>query len=131
MYYCFLKEDIDGLTQDPLNIQKEYAQHIGALCIGSLEKQAFFNASGREVSISNEEVLLRCSYDNLKAGLHLLEKHGANLMEAESDIEQIESWHTLELTSRQIWEADFPKLLMASSEILRDTDKLFLKSKHK
>jgi len=78
MYYCFLNEDIEGLTQDPLNIQKEYAQRIGTLCIGSLEKQAFFNVSGYEVTIANEKVLLRCSYDNLKAGLHLLEKHGAN-----------------------------------------------------
>ena len=131
MNYCFLTEDIKGLTQNPLNIQKEYAQRIGSLCIGSLEKQAIFSASGYEFTLTNEKVLLRCSYDNLRAGLRLLKMHGADLLETESDIEQIESWYTFGFTSRQIWELDLSEILTASHEILDSTEKIFLKSKHK
>ncbi len=131
MFYCFLNEDIQGLTQDPLNIQKEYAQRIGSLCIGDLEKQTVFIASGYDFANTDEKVLLRCSYDNLKAGLLLLEKHGVNLVETESDIEQIESWHTFGLTSRPIREVSLSELLMASPDTFGAPDKLFLKSKHK
>lgn len=131
MFYCFLNEDIQGLTQDPLNIQKEYAQRIGSLCVGDLEKQTLFVAPGYDLTRAGEKMLLRCSYDNLKAGLRLLETHGANLVETESDIERIESWHTLNLTCRQIWEVDISELLAASTEMLIAADKVFLKSKHK
>ncbi len=131
MYYCFLKEDTDGLTYDPLVIQKEYAKRLGCLCVGSLEKQAIFNDVGFEFPIANQRVLLRCAYDNLRDGLHLLEKNGANLIETDADIEKIETWHTLGLTNRQLRECDLSELLTASSKIIGATDKLFLKSKHK
>lgn len=131
MFYCFLNEDIQGLTQDPLNIQKEYAQRIGYLCVGDLEKQTLFVAPGYDLTRADEKMLLRCSYDNLKAGLRLLEMHGANLVETESDIEQIESWHTFGLTSRPIREVSLSELLMASPDTLGAPDKIFLKSKHK
>lgn len=50
MYYCFLKEDIDQLTYDPLIIQKEYAMRLGSLYVGSLEQQTIYDASGTKVS---------------------------------------------------------------------------------
>lgn len=131
MYCCFLREDIDGLTNDPLIIQKEYAQRIGTLRIGSLEQQKIFDGSGSEISVANESVLLRCTYDNLIPGLRLLEKQGANLIETEADVEQIENWHKLGLTNRQLWEVDLSELLAASSKLLGITDKVFVKSKCK
>lgn len=131
MFYCFLNEDIKGLNRDSLNIQKEYAQRIGSLCIGDLEKQTVFIASGYDSANTDEKVLLRCSYDNLKAGLLLLEKHGVNLVETESDIEQIESWHTFGLTVRSIWEVSLSELLRTFPAALSATDKIFLKSKRK
>ena len=131
MFYCFLNEDIKGLTRDPLNIQKEYAQRIGSLCVADLEKQTVFIDSGYVFANTDEKVLLRCSYDNLKSGLHLLEKHGVNLVETESDIAQIESWHTLGLTDRSIWEVSLSELLRTFPAALSATDKIFLKSKRK
>ena len=131
MYYCFLKEDIDGLTKDPLTIQKEYAQRLGSLCVGSLEQQTIFDDSGSAIAVANERVLLRCTYDNLIAGLRLLENQGADLIETENDVEQIEAWHKLGLTDRQIWEVDFSELLAISAKLLGVVDKLFLKSQRK
>lgn len=131
MYYCFLREDIDGLTNDPLLIQKEYAQRLGSLCVGSLEQQSIFDDSGLAIAIANERVLLRCAYDNLIAGLRLLEAHGADLIETENDVERIEAWHKLGLTDRQIWEVDFSELLAISAKLLGVVDKVFLKSQRK
>lgn len=131
MYYCFLREDIDGLTNDPLLIQKEYAQRLGSLCVGSLEQQSIFDDSGLAISIANERVLLRCAYDNLIAGLRLLETHGANLIETEDDVERIEAWYKLGLTDRQIWEVDFSELLAISAKLSGVVDKVFLKSQRK
>ena len=131
MYCCFLREDTDGLINDPLIIQKEYAKRIGSLYVGSLERQKIFDDSGAPVTIANEVVLLRCTYDNLIAGLRLLEKQGANLIETEADIKAIESWHELGLTKRQLWEVDLLDLVTESSKILGITDKIFVKSKSK
>ena len=58
MYYCFLKEDIEQLTYDPLIIQKEYAMRLGSLYVGSLEQQTIYDASGTKVSIADKRVLL-------------------------------------------------------------------------
>ena len=102
MYYCFLKEDIEQLTYDPLIIQKEYAMRLGSLYVGSLEQQTIYDASGTKVSIADKRVLLRCTYDNMIAGIRLLSKQGANLVETEHDVERIESWYRLGLTRRSI-----------------------------
>ena len=131
MYYCFLKEDIDELIKDPLIIQKEYAQRLGALCVGSLEQQSIFNASGLTIVVANERVLLRCTYDNLIAGLRLLENEGANLIETEADVKQIEAWHKLGFTNRELWEVNLSELLAISSSLLGIVDEVFVKSKRK
>lgn len=98
MYYCFLEEDIERLTNDPLVIQKEYARRLGSLYVGSLKQQAIFDISGSKVSLAGKKVLLRCTYDNLIRGICLLDKQGAKLIETESDIDRIESWYKLRLT---------------------------------
>lgn len=131
MYYCFLREDIDGLTNNPLIVQKEYALRIGSLYVGSLEQQKIFNGSGSTVTIANKRVLLRCTYDNMMAGLQLLEKKGANLIETKADVDQIEDWHKLGLTNRQLWEVDLSDFLEPSSKLLGIADKVFVKSKSK
>lgn len=133
MYYCFLKEDIDGLVNNPLSIQKEYAHRLGALSVVSLAQQDIPDCTA---SLANQKVLLRCTYDNLWDGLRLLTDHGTDLVESEADIEKIECWYKLGLTCRQLQEIKLSDLLSDSLEadvsvILRNTDKVFLKSKRK
>lgn len=130
MYYCFLEEDIEQLTYDPLIIQKEYAMRLGSLYVGSLEQQTIYDASGTKVSIADKRVLLRCTYDNMIAGIRLLSKQGANLVETEHDVERIESWYRLGLTRRSIQEVELSELMSAQNH-LGIEDKIFLKSKHK
>ena len=130
MYYCFLKEDIEQLTYDPLIIQKEYAMRLGCLYVGSLELQTIYDASGAKVSIADKRVLLRCTYDNMIAGIRLLSKQGANLVETEHNIERIESWYRLGLTSRSIQEVELSELMSAQNH-LGVEGKIFLKSKRK
>ena len=130
MYYCFLKEDIEQLTYDSLIIQKEYATRLGSLYVGSLNQQTIYDASGAKASITDEKVLLRCTYDNMTAGIRLLSKQRANLIETERDVERIESWPQLELTSRSIQEIELSELLSAQNHLGAE-DKIFLKSKHK
>ena len=130
MYYCFLKEDIEQLTYDPFIIQKEYAMRLGSLYVGSLEQQTIYDASGTKVSIADKRVLLRCTYDNMIAGIRLLSKQGANLVETEHDVERIESWYRLGLTRRSIQEVELSELMSAQNH-LGIGDKIFLKSKRK
>ena len=130
MYYCFLEEDIERLTNDPLVIQKEYARRLGSLYVGSLKQQAIFDISGSKVSLAGKRVLLRCTYDNLIRGICLLNKQGAKLIETESDIDRIESWYKLGLTNRTIREVELPELLAMSGHS-GIADKVLLKSKHK
>lgn len=130
MYYCFLKEDVEQLTHDPLVIQKEYAKRLGSLCVGSLEQRTIYDASGAKVSIVDKEVLLRCTYDNLIAGIRLLSNQGATLTETEQDVERIESWYKIGITNRRMQEIEYLELLAAPS-YLGKTDKIFLKSKRK
>ena len=75
-------------------------------------------------------VLLRCTYDNMIAGIRLLSKQGANLVETEHDVERIESWYRLGLTRRSIQEVELSELMSAQNH-LGIEDKIFLKSKHK
>ncbi len=133
MYYCFLNEDIDGLVNNPLSIQKEYAQRLGVLAVVSLAHQDIFDPT---INLANQKVLLRCTYDNLLDGLRLLAAQGADLVETEADIEKIECWYKLGLTYRRLQEVRLSDLLSDSLEadisgILRCTDKVFLKSKRK
>lgn len=133
MYYCFLNEDIDGLENNPLSIQKEYAQRLGVLSIASLTQQDIL---GPIIDLANKKVLLRCTYDSLLDGLRLLSERGADLVETESDFEKIECWYKLGLTCRQLREIKFSDLLSDSletdvAELLQGTDKVFLKSKRK
>lgn len=131
MYYCFLSEDINGLVNDPLIIQKAYAQRLNSLCIGSLTRQTILNDSNSEISIAGKKVLLRCTYDNLISGLHLLSEHGADLIETEHDVNAIESWYKLGLTSRALYEVELMELLAGTLNYIDTSDKIFLKSKHK
>lgn len=131
MIYCFLNEDIRDLPHDPLYIQKEYAQRLGSLWVGDLEQQTLWASPGCDCTNSDEKMLLRCSYDHLKAGLRFLEAQGVNLVETEADIEKIESWHTLGLTARTIRELTLSELQTAASDAFAASDQLFLKSKHK
>ena len=121
---------IDQLTYDPLIIQKEYAMRLGSLYVGSLEQQTIYDASGTKVSIADKRVLLRCTYDNMIAGIRLLSKQGANLVETEHDVERIESWYRLGLTRRSIQEVELSELMSAQNHLDME-DKIFLKSKHK
>lgn len=133
MYYCFLNEDIDGLVNNPLSIQKEYAQRLDALSIASLTQQDFLDPV---IDLTRKKVLLRCTYDNLLDGLRFLSERGVDLVETEVDIEKIECWYKLGLTYRQLRELKLSDLLSDTfdadtEKILHSTDKVFLKSKRK
>ena len=104
MYYCFLNEDIRGLQDDPLILQKEYARKMEKLFIGDLSKQQILNESNCPISLVGQKVLLRCTYDNMIAGLRLLKKYGVETIETETDIIKIESWYKLNLTQRKFAE---------------------------
>lgn len=131
MYYCFLSEDTDGLADDPLILQKEYAKRIGALLIGSLAQQKILHAPASALFDPKQRVLLRCTYDNLLAGLRLLKMSGAELVETEADAARIEDWYKLGLTKRLLWEATQSDFLAVPSKRLGMTDKIFVKSKSK
>lgn len=131
MYYCFLKEEVNKLINDPLEIQRKYAQRLGRVCIGSLNEQTIVDEAGRSINIKNKKVLLRCTYDNLINGLHLLKKYGAGLAETEEDIKKIEEWYTLGFTERHLWEITLPDLLAVQSWVSGTADIIFLKSKQK
>ena len=64
------------------------------------------------------------------AGIRLLSKQGANLVETEHDVERIESWYRLGLTRRSIQEVELSELMSAQNHLDME-DIIFLKSKHK
>lgn len=136
MYYCFLNEDIENLVNDPLLLQKNYAQAMGRLCIGNLTKQQIFDEINHPVNLVGKKVLLRSTYDNMIMGFHLLQKCGAELVETNNDVEKIESWLYLKLTHRNYWDIELSDLKTPSSnknlqDFLIQTDMIFLKSKQK
>lgn len=136
MYYCFLSEDIKYLEGDPLLLQKEYAKKIGMLCIGDLTRHQVFDESNRPINIAGQKVLLRCTYDNMIAGLRLLQKNSAELVETEKDVEIIENWYNQNLTHRIIWDIELSDMESGAwssdlKEFLSKKDVVFLKSKQK
>ena len=136
MYYCFLSEDIKNLERDPLVLQKEYAQKIGRFCICDLTQQQIFDELNRPINIIGQKVLLRSTYDNMLAGLRLLQKCGADLVETEIDVEKIESWYEQKLTHRRIWniklsDIDSSSLNIDLQDFLINKSTVFLKSRQK
>lgn len=131
MYYCFIAEDLDGLANDPLIIQKNYAERLNALCIASLTQQTVLSPSGDPVILDGKKVLLRCTNDNLSDGIQLLLKFGAELIETQDDISQIENWHKLGITRRKIYELSISDLMKNLPAELTSNDALFVKSKSK
>ena len=131
MYYCFIAEDIANLSNDPLIIQKNYAERLNALCIASLVKQTILDPSGNPVTLKGKKVLLRCTNDNLSYGIQLLLKFGAVLVETQDNIRQIENWHKLGITRRKIYELSFPELIENFPIELISNEAVFVKSKSK
>lgn len=131
MYYCFLAEDIAGLVNDPLVIQKNYAERLGSLCIGYWEQQTILNSIGNPIVLTGQKVLLRCSRDNLSFGIRLLLDHGADLIETQSDVNQIENWYKLGITRRKIYELSLANLMNKLPRELCTVDKIFIKTKNK
>ena len=131
MYYCFIAEDIANLSNDPLSIQKNYAERLNALCIASLMKQTVLDPSGNPVILKGKKVLLRCTNDNLSYGIQLLLKFGADLVETQDNIRQIENWHKLGITRRKIYELSFPELIENFPIELISNEAVFVKSKSK
>lgn len=131
MYYCFIAEDIANLSNDPLSIQKNYAERLNALCIASLIKQTVLDPSGNPVILKGKKVLLRCTNDNFSYGIQLLLKFGADLVETQDNIRQIENWHKLGITRRKIYELSFPELIENFPIELISNEAVFVKSKSK
>lgn len=131
MYYCFIAEDIANLSNDPLSIQKNYAERLNALCIASLMKQTVLDPSGNPVILKGKKVLLRCTNDNLSYGIQLLLKFGADLVETQDNIRQIENWHKLGITRRKIYELSFLELIENFPIELISNEAVFVKSKSK
>lgn len=130
MKYCFLDEDIAGLANDPLVIQKEYAMRLKAISVVSLSRQELLYPTS---NLMGEKVLLRCTYDHLLDGLRFLTRCGADIVETEADVEQIESWYRLGITHRPMLEIEIPNVLFGrfesrAIELLNSTDNVFLKS---
>ena len=136
MHYCFLNEDIKDLQEDPLILQKIYAQKIEKLLIGNLSKQQILNEANLPANLAGQKVLLRCSYDNMIAGLRLLQKYGVETIETETDIIKIENWYKLNLTQRKFAEISLSDIEngLFKTEVLEFFFKecnIFLKSVHK
>ena len=131
MYYCFIAEDITGLVNDPLMIQKKYAERLNALCIASLAQQTVLSPSGEPVILKGKKVFLRCTNDNLSDGIRLLLKFGADLVETQDDISQIENWYNLGITRRKIYELSFSDIIENLPEELTSKEAVFVKSKSK
>ena len=131
MYYCFIAEDIENLSNDPLIIQKNYAERLNVLCIASLINQTVLSPSGNPVILKGKKVLLRCTNDNLSCGIQLLLKFGANLVETQDNIWQIENWYKLGITRRKIYELSFPELIENLPVKLTLNEAVFVKSKSK
>ena len=131
MYYCFLHEDLDGLTLNPLLLQMEYARRLNSLCIGSLKEGSIRDGQGKEICPIGETVMLRCSTDYFISGVQWLRNKGIKPAETEEDAEQIENWYRLGLTRRTIFEfkADYLKENLLRN--FRPGDKVFLKSRTK
>lgn len=112
MLYCFIKEDIDKLDKrNPLFLQFEYAKKLGKCCICDLQKALIMDLHNQKIELANEKIFLRTTYDNLVQGVSVLEKSGCNLVENKRDIDAIEAWHRLGLSSREIFEIDFWQFL--------------------
>lgn len=136
MHYCFLNEDIKDLQEDPLILQKVYAQKIEKLFIGNLSKQQILNKANFPADLASQKVLLRCTYDNMIAGLRLLQKYGVETIETETDIIKIESWYKLNLTQRKFTEISLSDIEnnLFKTEVLELFSKgynIFVKSLHK
>lgn len=107
MYYCFLKEDLDKLKDDdPLIIQKKYAERLGKLYIADLDGKKVTDESGNPVDLAGHRVLLRCTYDNMLVGFCALQDVGADFMET------------------GLWDDEL-------NRFLNTEDRIFLKSVHK
>lgn len=135
MYYCFLLEDEVPAT-DPLYIQCVYARQLGRFCIASLKQQAVFDSSGHPLDLSNKKVMLRTTCENVVQGLKLLERLGSIPVETETDIDQIESWCSLNLTHRRVLETSVDDLLRLDPtnwlwQFISEREYVFIKSKRK
>lgn len=136
MYYCFLNEDLNGLEDDPLVVQKEYAKRLGMLCVVDLTRRKVSDGQGNLLDLTGHKVILRSSYDNMIAGVLFLQDCGAVLVETEEDIRKIEDWFSLGLTRRKFWNIQLSDIEKGQwnndlYRFLNIEDRVFLKSVHK
>ena len=136
MYYCFLAEDIIGLKDDPLIIQKNYAQKLGKLCIADLTQNKITDDKMRPIDLNDQKGFFRCTCDNMMAGIYFLQERGVKLVETEMDVMKIERWYNKISTCREFLEftlSDMEKGLcndQLGKNLVKGND-IFLKSVRK
>lgn len=137
MYYCFLSEDITHMeSDDPLIIQMEYAKKLGSLCIGNITEQTVQVCTEPQKCLAGQQVMLRCSYDNLAEGIRLLQNSGALPIEDEENVKVIENWATTQIAKRILLDVSLSSLVSDLQrpdlmDFLRNTSMVFLKSRRK
>lgn len=132
MYYCFLDEDNLNLYNDPLQIQRQYAERIGALCTGSIAHRTISADAKNIETLAGKDIMLRCTCDNVNEGIRLLETYGGVVIETLNDIEKIENWYAFYPAKRSICEIELSKIIAGYLPEPFSLEKfVFLKSKKK
>lgn len=137
MYYCFIAEDLKTLRQDdPLILQRNYAEHLGLLCYCRLSDGVAVNQNGLSMDLAGQLVFLRGTCDAVPTALNLIEALGAIPVETADDTRKIEGWTQFPITSRPLIEANPSDIFgetnpKAVSTFLRDNPLIFVKSRAK
>lgn len=137
MRYCFVKEDLQGLSKhDPLIIQANYAMELNKFCCCSLLEQCIKDSDGSIIDVSEDLIFLRATCNTMYTAIKLLKSQNVKLIEDETDIKKIEYWDRYNISQRQIYSVCVDQILQKkySDEIrcfLECTPKVFIKSRKK
>lgn len=137
MYYCFVEEDLTGLSDaDPLMIQVKYAKHLGLFCCCHLTNGTVTDQKTQTINLECKQVFLRATCSTTVGAMELLNRLGADLVETMEDIHAIEHWDSLSLSKRQIFSVQSDSLFAAAypsqiEEFLVATPQVFIKSREK
>lgn len=136
IYYCFVKEDIKTEGDSPFLIELKYSSHLNNCIICDLSNRLVADMDGKEVSLLNIRVFLRCSIDCFERASALLCELGANLIESVSEYNTIEQWYKYCDTGRDIKTITVNELLTNATEdtlsgITISDNMLFLKTINK
>ena len=137
MWYCFILQELTVMQkEESFNIQARYARRINKFLCCDLENESVTDQFGQSVSIEQQRVVLRSTYENMFHGLDILKHHGALLLEDKEDILHILYCEHTVSSRRKIFSVNYKDILKRNLsqdiiDLLNKEERIFVKSRRK